>query len=131
MPKRIPVARAKEVGEKHPDVRQVILVAWDGARTHVVTWGKSLEDCAQAAHAGNLAKQSFGFPEDLCRDEPGRVRLLRKRIVALEAEVARLAARPDRHAGRAEGERRPTSPPCWAPMECDCPNCARPEVTDG
>ena len=84
MPKRIPISTAKAVGKKHPDVRQVILIAWDGVATHVVTWGKSVNDCAQAAYAGNLVKKNFGFPEELCRDEPHRVRKLKERIAELE-----------------------------------------------
>lgn len=58
-PKRIPITTAKAVGEKHPDVTQVILLAWDGKRTHVVTWGNSVEDCAQAAEGGNSIKRLF------------------------------------------------------------------------
>lgn len=87
MPKRIPIAAAKAVGKKYPDVRQVILIAWDGDNTHVVTWGRSVEDCAQAAHGGNLAKNQFGWPEDLCREEPNRVKKLRERIVELEEQL--------------------------------------------
>jgi len=91
MPKRIPIAAAKAVGKKYPDVRQVILIAWDGDNTHVVTWGRSVEDCAQAAHGGNLAKNQFGWPEELCRDEPARVKLLRKEIAELKGKVKQLS----------------------------------------
>ena len=87
MPKRIPIATAKAVGKKYPDVRQVILIAWDGDNTHVVTWGRSVEDCAQAAHGGNLAKRQFGWPEELCKDEPNRVKKLRNRIAELEEQL--------------------------------------------
>jgi len=91
MPKRIPFATAKAVGEKHPDVRQVILMAWDGEKTHIVTWGRSIDDCAQAAYGGNLAKISFGWPEELCKDEPARVKLLRKEIAELKDKVKQLS----------------------------------------
>lgn len=87
MPKRIPFATAKAVGKKHSDVTQVILLAWDGERTHVVTWGKSVEDCAQAADGGNAVKRLFKWPEELCKDEPNRVKKLRNRIAELEEQL--------------------------------------------
>lgn len=62
--KRIPIKVAREVAEKTGS-RQVILLAWDGARTHVVTYGVSVEDCAQAAAGGNLLKKKLGWPEEL------------------------------------------------------------------
>lgn len=82
MPKRIPVQRAKDIANKH-SLRQVILLAWDGERTHIVTYGKGKDDCAQAAAGGNMLKQKWGWPE--CNDQPSRVR-------KLEAEVERLQA---------------------------------------
>ncbi len=35
MPKRIPITTAKAVAEKH-DLRQCLLIGWDGERVHVV-----------------------------------------------------------------------------------------------
>lgn len=75
MADRIPIARAKEIAERH-DLDQVVLVAWsrrDG-RTHVVTFGRSLEDCAQAAEGGNRVKRALGWPESICNAKPARVR---------------------------------------------------------
>jgi hypothetical protein len=72
MPKRIPIAAARRIAEQH-DCRQVILVAWDeGGRTHVVTYGKTLQDCAQAAAGGNFVKRALGWPEALSNDVPAR-----------------------------------------------------------
>lgn len=53
MPKRIPITTAKEVAEKH-DLKQVLLIGWDGERVHVVTYGATKEDCAKAAEAQNF-----------------------------------------------------------------------------
>ena len=39
MSKRIPIATAKHVAEKH-DLSQVLLIGWDGENVHVVTYGK-------------------------------------------------------------------------------------------
>lgn len=73
MPKRIPISAAKKLAQEF-DLKQVILTAWDGERTHVVTYGKSLEECKQAAQGGNLIKKVLGFPEEMCADMPTRVR---------------------------------------------------------
>lgn len=63
MPKRIPISTAKAVAEKH-DLTQVLLVGWDGERVHIVTYGKTKEDCAIAANAqdfwsGKIREFSF------------------------------------------------------------------------
>lgn len=60
---------ARELG-----LTQAILVGWapDGT-THVVTWGDSLTNSAQAAQGGNFVKRALGFPETLCRALSPRV----------------------------------------------------------
>lgn len=53
---------ARELG-----LTQAILVGWaPGGTTHVVTWGSSLTDSAQAAQGGNFVKKALGFPECDC-----------------------------------------------------------------
>ena len=79
MNKRIPVATAKEVAKKH-GLAQVILVCWEVdekqrcAMTHVVTYGKTKEDCLQAATGGNMVKKALGWPDSLCNTEPSRMK---------------------------------------------------------
>jgi hypothetical protein len=94
MPQRIPISAARTIGQKY-DCRQVIVLAWDGELTHIVTWGKTLEDCARAADGGNRLKEKWGWPES--DDQPSRVRRLQdenkaqKQALALQqAEIARL-----------------------------------------
>ncbi|HYD87153.1 MAG TPA: hypothetical protein VEA80_06750 [Vitreimonas sp.] len=63
MPKRIPIETAKSVAQKH-DLHQVLLIGWDGALTHVVTYGATPHDCALAAKAqdfwtGKIREFSF------------------------------------------------------------------------
>jgi hypothetical protein len=53
MPKHIPIATAKSVAEKH-SLKQVLLIGWDGERTHVVTYGVTKIDCERAAEAQNF-----------------------------------------------------------------------------
>jgi|GEM_PF-7063780 len=70
---------------------QAILVGWspDGT-THVVTWGASLTDSAQAAQGGNAIKRALGFPETLCRALSPRVTEALAR-----AEVSGVGAAPE------------------------------------
>lgn len=86
MPNRIPISAASEVGKKH-DCRQIILLAFDGESTHIVTWGKSADDYSQAADGGNMLKKKWGWPE--CNDQPSRVRKLLDRVKELESVAER------------------------------------------
>lgn len=66
MPKRIPIAAARMVAEKH-DLSQVLLIGWDGERVHVVTYGKTKADCEAAAKAqdfwtGHIREFAFQAP---------------------------------------------------------------------
>ena len=63
VPKRIPIATAKMVAEKH-GLKQCLLIGWDGERTHVVTYGATKADCEAAAKAqdfwtGKIREFSF------------------------------------------------------------------------
>jgi hypothetical protein len=74
--KRIPIKLAKEYAEK-AEQDQVIIFSFEKAtgRTHVVTYGKTKLDCAQAAEGGNKLKRSFlKWPEELCTSLPARIK---------------------------------------------------------
>lgn len=63
MPSRIPIAAAKGIADRH-DLKQVLLIGWDGEHVHVVTYGKTKADCAKAAKAqdfwtGKIREFSF------------------------------------------------------------------------
>lgn len=88
--KRLPIKSAKDVAQTY-GLRQVILCAWDGERTHVVTYGKSETDCDQAAQGGNRVKAAIGFPPEACDAEPSRVRRLRDEIARLRGALAPFA----------------------------------------
>jgi hypothetical protein len=106
---RIPIAAAKRIAKDH-DLRQVILVAWDGKLMHVVTYGKSVEDCDQAAEGGNRIKKGLGWPEMLCKEEPSRVKKLqsalnrRTRLLQTIASGLRVRADFDPHLRSIEAE---------------------------
>lgn len=66
MPRRIPIAAAKEVAQKY-DLSQVLLLGYDGKRAHVVTYGKTKADCAAAAKAQDFWTgkiREFSFKND-------------------------------------------------------------------
>lgn len=87
MTNHIPISAAKDIAAKH-DLKQVIIVAWDGEKTHVVTYGKSVADCDLAARGGEFIKKALGWPQELWRTEPSRVKRLQQRVADLEAELA-------------------------------------------
>lgn len=63
MPKRIPIATAKLVADKH-NLKQVLLIGYDGDLVHVVTYGQTKVDCELAAKAqdfwtGKIKEFSF------------------------------------------------------------------------
>ena len=90
--KRLPIESAKSIAQKY-NLRQVILCAWDGETTHIVTYGKSVEDCAQAATGGNILKQKWGWPE--CNDQPSRVKTLEQENALLRKRATQLLENAD------------------------------------
>lgn len=82
----IPISAAQSLAELL-DLRQVIIVAWDGEKSHVVTYGGSVADSANAAAGGNLVKKVLGWPASLNSESP-KVLALQARIAELEAQVA-------------------------------------------
>lgn len=75
MPKRIPIATAKLVAEKHA-LSQVLLIGWDGERVHLVTYGKTKADCEAAAKAqdfwaGRIREFSFSSAKPAVVKVPG------------------------------------------------------------
>lgn len=65
--KRIPIAAAKIVADKY-NLQQVLLVGFDGEEVHLVTYGKTVADCAAAAKAQDFWAdkiKEFSFKGDL------------------------------------------------------------------
>lgn len=73
--KNIPIASAKKIAEQY-DKEHVIIITWDSihSKTHVTTYGKTLEACKQAVEAGNKLKKAMGWPDELCHAVPTRVK---------------------------------------------------------
>lgn len=73
--KRIPINWAKKIAEDL-GYTQVIIHGYDGATgvQSVCTFGKSLSDCDNAAKGGNVIKKMLGFPEEMCKSVPARIK---------------------------------------------------------
>lgn len=73
-PKRIPIKAAKDLAQNYGQ-DQVIVMAWDDSRKlmHVVSYGKTMKDCEQAAQGANLMKKVLGFPYEMTVTKPARV----------------------------------------------------------
>lgn len=73
--KSVPITAAKKIAEEF-DKDQVIVVCWDKEHgcTHVTTYGKTTEDCEQAAHGGNFVKKALGWPDSEAVATPERLR---------------------------------------------------------
>jgi hypothetical protein len=71
--KSIPIKAARDIAAAY-DKDQVIIVTWDKLHgtTHVTTYGKTTEECIQAAKGGNLVKRALGWPEEQCNAKPRR-----------------------------------------------------------
>lgn len=71
---RIPIKAAKDIAQKYKQ-NQVAIVTFDKSTglTHVVTYGKSVEECEQAAALGNIIKkQILKWPAEKCISRPKR-----------------------------------------------------------
>jgi hypothetical protein len=75
MSKKLPITAAKEIAKKY-DKDQVIILAWDKTtgETWVTTYGKTIKDCEQAAEGGNNIKRFLGWPEEMCKAKPARIK---------------------------------------------------------
>ena len=73
MAKRITIAAARRLAAEF-GLRQVILIGLneEDDTAHVVTYGKTAEDCRLAAESGNNLKRHMGWPEELCSAVPAR-----------------------------------------------------------
>lgn len=71
--KRIPISAAKRISQDY-NFQEVVIFAYDPetGNQHVTTYGKTKEQCIDAARAGNFLKRALGWPEKLCNAKPAR-----------------------------------------------------------
>lgn len=89
--KSIPIKEAKNLAKEY-DLTHVIIYCFDQNNNiqHVVTYGKSLDQCDQAAKLGNMMKEGLGFPKSLCKDEPSRVEKLKSELSILHDHLEKV-----------------------------------------
>lgn len=82
---RIPIKLARNIALDW-DQDQVIIVTYDRRRnrSHVVTYGTTLQNSADAAAQGNKIKTALGWPAVLCTSIPARL----KRRLKDHAEIS-------------------------------------------
>lgn len=70
---KIPISAAKEICKKY-NMPEVVIFAYDPVTKmqHVVTYGKTKDQCIDAAKAGNFLKKALGWPDSLCHAKPKR-----------------------------------------------------------
>ena len=90
--RNIPISDAKAIANRC-SCDQVIIIGWwkrDG-RTHVTTFGTTVEDCDQVAQAGNWLKEFLlKWPKGECEAVPNRVTKLKDKIAELQYEIGQL-----------------------------------------
>lgn len=86
--KNIPIKDAKGFAVNN-GLSIVFVYGWDGEREHVVTWGKTQNDCLIASEFGNKIKKNLNWPDELQAD-PHRIKKMKDRIKKLEEENLRL-----------------------------------------
>ncbi len=89
MTKKLPVRIAEDISKEF-NQSHVIILTHDETEgiDHLVTYGKTVEQCDQAAEFGNRLKKQMGWPSSLCESEPARVSKLKERIKDLEKELS-------------------------------------------
>lgn len=87
MSKRIPISDLKALAKKH-NLTHVVLYGYDSeaSRLHLITYGKTIEQCGQAADAGNTLKKVLSLPESFYQ-QPSRVKKLQNQIVKLKNQI--------------------------------------------
>lgn len=83
---RIPIKIAQQISKDYNQTH-VIIFTFDGEKQHIVTYGKNIEQCDQAASLGNKIKEFLGWEK--FNDEPSRVTKLKKENKRLKEIIDR------------------------------------------
>jgi len=87
---RLPIKALRELANRY-GYSHVIVYAYDSKNNmqHVGTWGRTVNECDQAARLGNMMKDALKWPQSLYAD-PNRVKRLKQRIKELELQLSRV-----------------------------------------
>lgn len=84
---RVTIQDARKLA-KERELSHVIIFAFDKDKVqHVATYGKTLEQCSQAAEFGNNLKTILKWPESL-QAQPSRVKRLLEKVREQEIRIA-------------------------------------------
>ena len=67
----ITINMAKDISEKS-GYDEVVIFGYNpkSGKQHITTYGVTIEQCKDAAKAGNYLKKALNWPEELCHTEP-------------------------------------------------------------
>lgn len=82
---KIPVKALKDLANTY-GLDRVVVFATNANTQFVSTYGRTVEECSEAADFGNLLKDALGWPASL-HQQPSRVKRLQKRIEELEQQL--------------------------------------------
>jgi len=83
---RIPVSTAERIAKDH-NLRQVLVIGYDGDLVHVTTYGKTKAECAAAAKAQDFWAgkiREFSFRGSNYTDQQAEIERLQQRVAYLE-----------------------------------------------
>jgi hypothetical protein len=105
---KIPIKALKELASKY-GYDHVICFATEGKEQYVATYGRTIQECDQAAQFGDMMKDALGWPERL-HAAPSRVRSLQKQVKLLQNQLSTLL----------EAARESPTSEMEYPEVCDC-----------
>jgi hypothetical protein len=83
---RIPIKALKQMSKDY-GLDHVIVYGTEGETQHIATYGRTIDECSEAADFGNKMKDVLGWPESL-HQQPSRVRKLQAHIKELELKLS-------------------------------------------
>ncbi|MEN6434172.1 MAG: hypothetical protein ABFD06_15170 [Smithella sp.] len=69
--KEITISMAEKIS-KETGYDEIVIFGYNpiSKQQHVTTFGKTKEQCIDAAKAGNFLKKALGWPDELCKSKP-------------------------------------------------------------
>ena len=84
--RNIPISALKKFADEY-EYDHLIMFCTFGKFQYIATYGKTIEECDQAAQFGDKLKDAMGWPETL-HAMPSRVKKLTAKVQQLEALLA-------------------------------------------
>lgn len=88
MPDKIPYEKAEKFAREN-ECKVVVILAWDGSNSHVVTWGESAEQSDFAADTGHQMRCVLNWKDNMYVDS-SKVKALKDEIESLKKQISSL-----------------------------------------